>query len=160
MGCVALIGGETPTNLDIVDAWRARGIDAWIVHPADGLRELSYGDVAVGRIDIRSSLDGIEPGLLALLRLARCGLRVLNGPAALLRAHDKLITARMLAAGGVPHPPTEHVTWPRLPRLRPPVVLKPRFGSWGADVIRCDSPAELRAALEGLVDRPWTRSRE
>jgi RimK family alpha-L-glutamate ligase len=157
LGCVALIGGETRTNLDIVDAWRAQGIDAWVVHPADGLRVLTYGDVAVGRIDVRGSLDGVEPGLFSLLQLARRGLRVLNGPSALLRAHDKLLTARQLTAARVPHPPTEHVTAGQLPRLRPPVVLKPRFGSWGAEVIRCDSEGELRRALAGLVERPWFR---
>jgi RimK family alpha-L-glutamate ligase len=158
LGCVALIGGETRTNLEVVAGWRALGIDAWVMHPGDSLRMLSYGDVAVGRIDLRGSLDGIEPGLLVLLELARRGLRLLNGPASLLRTHDKLLTARLLAAARVPHPPTEHVTWPpRLPRLRPPVVLKPRFGSWGADVVRCDSPSKLRAELGRLVDRPWFR---
>jgi ribosomal protein S6--L-glutamate ligase len=58
----------------------------------------------------------------------------------------------------VPHPATEHVTPARLvPELRPPVVVKPRFGSWGADVHRCDSRAALRATIKALSGREWFR---
>lgn len=156
MRCVALIGGATATNLAIVRAWRTHGIEAWLLGPEEST-DLAYGDVAVGRIDVRRSLDGVEPGLLALLELAHRGVRVLNGPATLLRTHDKLLTARLLAASGVAHPRTEHVTSTRGPRIRPPVVVKPRFGSWGSEVTRCDSAEELRATLERLSDRPWFR---
>jgi len=34
-------------------------------------------------------------------------------------------------------------------------VLKPRFGSWGTDVVRCDTPAELRREFARLSSRPW-----
>jgi RimK family alpha-L-glutamate ligase len=82
----------------------------------------------------------------------------LNSPAALLCAHDKLRTARSLVAAGVPHPATEHIT-PRGPlsSLPPPVVVKPRFGSWGADIALCRSPRELRAAIDSIRGRPWFR---
>jgi RimK family alpha-L-glutamate ligase len=83
---------------------------------------------------------------------------VLNSPAALLYAHDKLRTARSLAAAGVTHPATEHVTLRnRSPLLLPPVVVKPRFGSWGADVLRCDSRPELQAAIDVISERRWFR---
>ena len=83
---------------------------------------------------------------------------MLNSPAALLYAHDKLRTARSLAAAGVTHPATEHVTLRnRSPLLLPPVVVKPRFGSWGADVLRCDSRPELQAAIDVISERRWFR---
>jgi glutathione synthase/RimK-type ligase-like ATP-grasp enzyme len=36
-------------------------------------------------------------------------------------------------------------------------VLKPRFGSWGADVVRCDTPAAARRAFRRLRKRSWFR---
>lgn len=42
-----------------------------------------------------------------------------------------------------------------LPEL--PLVLKPRFGSWGRDVERCSTPDELDAALLRLRRKPWFR---
>jgi ribosomal protein S6--L-glutamate ligase len=62
----------------------------------------------------------------------------------------------VLAAAGLPHPACELVA-PGLPAPEPafPVVLKPRFGSWGRDVVRCDTPAALAAALETARLRAW-----
>ena len=55
-----------------------------------------------------------------------------------------------LFAAGVPHPRTVHVApWLPLPELEAPIVLKPRFGSWGADVIRCDDAESDRARARG-----------
>jgi RimK family alpha-L-glutamate ligase len=34
-------------------------------------------------------------------------------------------------------------------------VLKPRFGSWGQDVFRCETKAELDLHIDGLRTRPW-----
>jgi len=41
------------------------------------------------------------------------------------------------------------------PELEPPIVLKPRFGSWGEDVIRCDDEAAIEETLASLRTRPW-----
>src|SRR4029079_1698405 len=62
------------------------------------------------------------------------------------------------AAAGVPHPQTAHArARGPLPRISPPVVVKPRLGSWGSDVFRCECIAELRRLLDELSERPWFR---
>jgi RimK family alpha-L-glutamate ligase len=127
-----------------------------VLTPAQALVKLRPGDVALGRLDILPTLDGIEPGLSALDRLDALGVTVLNGHRTLVAAHDKLATANALFAAGVPHPRTVHVApWLALPELVGPLVFKPRFGSWGQDVIRCDTDDEIDAALFELATRPW-----
>ena len=50
-------------------------------------------------------------------------------------SHDKLLTARSLLRAGLPHPRTRLVQADSpVPELDGPVVVKPRFGSWGRDV--------------------------
>ena len=130
-----------------------------VLTPAQCVTRLGYGDVVLGRLDVRQSLDGIEAGLWALDRLAQSGVRVLNDPDALATAHDKLATARALLAAGVPHPETIHVApWLELPQLRTPVVLKPRFGSWGRDVVLCETAGEVDEALADFSTRGWFRA--
>jgi RimK family alpha-L-glutamate ligase len=76
--------------------------------------------------------------------------------AALLGAHDKLRTARLLSRARLPHPWTIHLApADRVPRVVAPVVLKPRFGSWGIDVFRCDSEDELARRLEEVAGKAW-----
>src|SRR6185503_19766322 len=114
------------------------------------------GDVALGRIDVSPSPDGVQAGLWALDLLRRRGVTVLNTRAALTTAHDKLATAEALAAAGIPHPPTLHLgPGLELPEIGEPLVLKPRFGSWGRDVIRCDTGADLARALAAVRHRLW-----
>lgn len=129
-----------------------------VLTPEQALRDLVEGDVAVGRLDVLPTLDGIADGLWALGALEARGVRVLNAASALLAAHDKLLTARLLHAAGLPHPRTIHVSaeTPEL-RWRGPVVVKPRFGSWGRDVTRCTSPASLRARLDIVEASTWFR---
>jgi RimK family alpha-L-glutamate ligase len=127
-----------------------------VLTPAQALVKLRHGDVALGRLDILPTLDGVEPGLSALDRLDAVGVTVLNGRRTLVAAHDKLATANAMFAAGVPHPRTVHVApWLELPELVAPLVLKPRFGSWGEDVIRCDSEDDIDAALRVVQTRPW-----
>jgi len=127
-----------------------------VLTPAQALAKLRPGDVALGRLDILPTLDGVEPGLSALDRLEALGVTVLNGRGALVAAHDKLATAKALFAAGVPHPHTQHVApWLELPELASPLVIKPRFGSWGEDVIRCDTAEEIDAGLRLVQTRPW-----
>jgi RimK family alpha-L-glutamate ligase len=129
---------------------------AWdVLSPSAAVDTLLPGDVALGRLDVRPSLDGVDGGLWALGELEASGVRVLNGPAALLAAHDKLLTARLLHRSGLPHPRTRLVREGDEPRVRFPVVVKPRFGSWGRDVVRCDDRAALSAALADVCCEPW-----
>jgi len=127
-----------------------------VLSPAQALARLTPGDVALGRLDVLASLDGVEPGLWALERLSATGVTVLNGRRTLVAAHDKLATAQALFAARVPHPRTTHIApWLPLPELEPPLVFKPRFGSWGQDVIRCDDEDAIERTLAYLETRAW-----
>ena len=124
--------------------------------PPDAFRLLGPGDVAVVRLDVTPALDGIEAGMAEIAALERAGVRVVNRPGALLAAHDKLEAARRFAAAGIAHPRTLHRT--RLDEARalePPFVLKPRFGSWGQDVMLCRDRAELKECLATIAQRSW-----
>jgi [lysine-biosynthesis-protein LysW]--L-2-aminoadipate ligase len=145
------------TNVELVRQWRRSGLDATLVPPLEAPTALGTDDVAIGRLDVLPTLDGVEAGLLALLWLERRGARVLNRADALLAVHDKLITARRLGTAGLPHPRTASVRADREVSLEPPLVLKPRFGSWGRDVLLCRDDAELERTLAAVRGRPWFR---
>lgn len=145
------------TNRELASQWSSCGVDVRMIDPDDASGRLGPDDVAVGRIDVRRSVDGIEPGLLALHDLMRRGVRVVNRPAAILAAHDKLRTARALSARGLPQPRTAHLIPGGPVTLRPPLVMKPRFGSWGTDVYRCFDDIEVADVLEILSRRDWFR---
>jgi glutathione synthase/RimK-type ligase-like ATP-grasp enzyme len=81
-----------------------------------------------------------------------------NDADALIATHDKLATALLLHAASVRQPRAAHLTDDAAsPAFEPPYVVKPRFGSWGRDVHRCESRAELHACLLHLLRRPWFR---
>ncbi len=148
----AIVAWErTPTNVAL-----ARAGDWLLLDPVRALRVLRAGDVALARLDVRRTLDGIEVGVEALGELSARGVTILNGPSVLLSTHDKLLTARLLEGANIAHPatclvtPTQAVgTWTGS------VVVKPRFGSWGLHVVRCDSPTELRDHLDSIVGYRW-----
>lgn len=147
----------SPTNLALAaGGWN--GVHVELLSPREALLTLAAGDIALGRLDVCEGLDGVEDGLWALERLAEAGVRVLNRPAALLSAHDKLLTARALRRAALPHPRTILVErHGPSPDLDFPAVLKPRFGSWGRDVLLCRDRDELERSLETLRFRPWFR---
>ena len=157
MALVGIIGWSQETNVDLTAAWRDLGLDAQLVNPAVAASVLEPGDVALGRLDVRRTLDGVEPGLHVLSELADRGIRVLNQAHALLCAHDKLLTAATLGRVALPHPRTV-LLYPgtELP-MEPPFVLKPRFGSWGADVFRCRTASETEDVLQEIAERRWFR---
>jgi RimK family alpha-L-glutamate ligase len=135
------------------------GAESMILTPAEALDRLRPGDVALGRLDVKPTLDGVDDGVAELGKLAARGVRVLNGPRTLLAAHDKLLTAREFAQAGIPHPATTLFTaGDETPPLEPPLVVKPRYGSWGADVFRCDDGESLQRCLAALPRKHWFRT--
>jgi len=149
---------RSATNEALAAAARACGIESAVLEPQRALAVLRPGDVALARLDVRDDLDGIESGTGELERLAAEGVDVLNPPRALVAAHDKLLTARVLRLAGLPHPHTTLLA-PALPAIAPelPAVLKPRFGSWGRDVELCRTSGELEVALAKARSRAWFR---
>jgi RimK family alpha-L-glutamate ligase len=148
---------DSPTNAALA-ACRLPGLTAARLTPSEALAQLRPGDVALGRLDVCPTVDDVEPGLAELAALEARGVLVLNPPSALMTSHDKLLTARALRRAGVPHPATGLIFPGSRTPLEPPVVLKPRFGSWGRDVLRCDDAASLASALRQLESRPWFRT--
>ena len=150
-----VLGQPTTTNAGLRRGFEDLGFDAAVVSPLDST-DVGLGDLVLARIDVLPTVDGVEPGLSRLPALAAEGACVFNGAVTLLGAHDKLLTASLLARAGVPQPRSSHLACPSLPRgLRPPYVVKPRFGSWGRDVVRCDSDVELLAWLHRIEERRW-----
>jgi RimK family alpha-L-glutamate ligase len=148
-------GALNPTNAALLSALRDAGVDARLTPPED-LNDARPGDVALGRLDVMPTLEGVEPGMWELRRAEARGVHVLNGAGALLVAHDKLTTAIRLTAAGIPHPRTALVDGAAsAPNLTPPFVVKPRFGSWGRDVYCCQNSLELVACLATLGGRAW-----
>jgi [lysine-biosynthesis-protein LysW]---L-2-aminoadipate ligase len=152
----SIIGRASLTNARLAAALTRTGHEARVL----SARELTVqpGDTVLGRLDVRPTLDGVEDGLWRLQAVAEAGARVLNRPAALLTAHDKLATAVALGRAGLPQPRTAHVR-DALSSLSfgPPYVLKPRFGSWGRDVVIAGTPSELESRLRELRRRRWFR---
>ena len=147
-----------PTNLPLVKRWRGLGIRAELLTPTDALLRLRPGDTALVRLDVTPTLDDIEPGLTDIIALQHRGVRLLNRPSTLLAAHDKRETARRLGRAGIPHPWTLHRNrLDEVATVDPPFVLKPRFGSWGADVMVCRDAEERTRCLATIRDRSWFR---
>jgi RimK family alpha-L-glutamate ligase len=146
---------QTPTNLALASC-AVPGVESLLLTPAQALARLGPGDVALGRLDVLHSLDGVEPGAWAFDALGDRGCRLLNRRRSIFAAHDKRRTAKALAAAGLPHPATQVVRRADAEvDLEPPFVVKPPFGSWGEDVVLCPDRASLTACLHGLRDRPW-----
>jgi RimK family alpha-L-glutamate ligase len=156
---VALVAHhESETNLRLVEA-APLGVQAEIVRPSRIRGWLGPCDAALARLDVLRSLDGIETGSFEVGLLENEGIPVLNPLSALTATHDKLQTSRILEAAGLPHPRTIHIeNTGDVGTVELPVVLKPRFGSWGSDVMLCTTHRQLSEALAEISERPWFRT--
>ena len=145
----------------LVVSGRRIGLEAAVATPAETARRARPGDLVLSYLDVRPTLEGIEPGVAKLRGLQRRGVSVLNGPEALLACHDKLVTTLRLGRAGLPHPETGYLSPSSrrddVSRLRFPLVVKPRFGSRGEWVTACADPDELGPLLERLRRRAWFR---
>jgi glutathione synthase/RimK-type ligase-like ATP-grasp enzyme len=149
----AVVGHRrSDTNLAL-----ARAGSGVFLAPREALLRLAAGDVALARLEVLETLDGVDPGLDELGRLEATGVTVLNPPRVLLAAHDKLLTARALRLAGLPHPWTGVLAPGRDPPvgLPFPVALRPRFGSRGAEAIACRDVHELAQAVECVSQQRW-----
>lgn len=154
---IVLGSPSNATNVELVAAWTTMGLECAIAEPPAGLR-LGVDDIVLARLDVLPTLDGIEPGLLQLLWAERRGSIILNRAQALLTTHDKLRTAAALDRAHLPHPSTRHVRPGESPsQPLAPVVLKPRFGSWGRDVRLCRTDTEVVDTLREFSSRTWFR---
>jgi RimK family alpha-L-glutamate ligase len=161
-GIVIVAEHGSATNRALAAGFRRLGVPARRLAGAQ-LRAAALlgrleGAVLLGRADVSRGLDGVGDAFWELRRLEQAGMPVLNGSRALLCCHDKLLTGRRLARAGLPHPQTE-LLWhaEAAPSFPGPYVVKPRFGSWGADVERCHGRADLRRLLRRLERRAWFR---
>jgi RimK family alpha-L-glutamate ligase len=157
-GVVIVADRSSATNRALASAFRANGVSVRRL----GSRQLQAarllgrldGSMLLGRTDVSRKLDGVGETFWELQRLEREGLPVLNGTRSLLRCHDKLRTAIALRRAGLPHPETALVRdCNAVPPFDGPWVVKPRFGSWGRGVERCETLAELRACLKRCARR-------
>src|SRR5437870_9896844 len=105
MSALLIAGRLTPPNVALREACGRIGIGARLLPPELAAERAHAGELVLGRVDVRPSLDGPEPGLDALRRLEDAGIRVLNRAASLLVAHDKLETAAAPAPPARRHPP-------------------------------------------------------
>ena len=136
------------------------GLPASVLSPRDALRTLEPGDVALGRLDVREELDGIESGTAELERLAAAGVRAAQ-PAGRTRRRTRQAPDRARPA------PRGRAASAHLADRRGHAArrrrscrssLKPRFGSWGRDVVALPTRRRARqrarrAARRGLVPR-------
>ena len=147
------------SNGQLVAAWRSRGLDAALVSPADARERASTA--ATPRSYASTSSRPSTPASRASRSAARSCTRACASSTARRRSSPRTTSCRRriaLGAAGIPHPCHGHVTDPlELPALEPPLVLKPRFGSWGRDVLLCRTRAELAAAATVLPERQWFR---
>src|SRR5690349_17814688 len=98
MSGLLIAGRLTPTNVALRDAADRLGIRSRLLPAELAVARAQPGEIVLGRVDVQATLDGPEPGLDALRELEGTGLLVLNRADALVRSHDKVVTARVLGA--------------------------------------------------------------
>lgn len=140
-----------------------RGHDAEMVHPDQLVTEVVAGRVVVHPFDPQRLPDAVVltmstdhvPAVHSAAQLERAGVPVVNRPAAVLAASDKLQTALTLVAAGVPVPHALGVVsieaaQAHAARIGYPLVLKAADGAEGNQVRYVREPSELASAIREL----------
>jgi RimK family alpha-L-glutamate ligase len=152
---------DAPVALSLAAAGGRIGLQTAVLTPPEVARRAGPGDLALAYLDVRPTLDGIETGIARLRGLRSRGVAVLNGPETIHACHDKLVTALRLGRAGLPHPETAYLSAASgrrdVSRLRFPAVVKPRYGSRGEHVYRCEDSEALGSLLGRLRSLAWFR---
>lgn len=150
---------DAPVAVSLAAAGERISLETAVLTPPEAARRAQSGDLVLAYLDVRPTLDGVEPGAAKLRGMRSRGVSVFNGPAAIRACHDKLVTALRLGRAGLPHPVTAYLsaasTRRDVSRLRFPLVVKPRFGSRGEHVYLCSDPDALGALLGRLRPLGW-----
>ena len=153
---VLLAARLTETNTMLLEAFARRGVSARWQPAGDMHRAIGAEEAVLGRLDLADTLTGAGYALREFARCVERGLHVLNGPATLVTAHDKWLTACRLSSLGVPYPRTALIVEEELrPLLAPPLVVTPRFGTGSAHVEACESGSDLQRCLRQLRRHSW-----
>jgi hypothetical protein len=151
---VVILGKPTETNCALAAAFADLGQRARLAG-VTALSRIGQGDLAIARLDVLPTLDGVEPGIWRLTRLERRGVHVMNGSVALFAAHDKLSTALFLGRAGVEQPRTAHLRDGSLPTFPPPYVNPPgRRQGLPADLGSRPATRSGRASSEARSQAP------
>jgi ribosomal protein S6--L-glutamate ligase len=131
---------------DLVSLLAERGAKVEVIHPAEGVVDLSAIRV---EHDLYVLKEKSELGLSLAGALHAAGAAILNSYPVSIMLRDKIVTSRLLQAGGVPTPETYVAAHPL--ELAPlldagPLVVKPYRGSRGVGVRVVHTPAELGEA--------------
>ena len=81
---IALVSRRPSSTTLALAGVRVPGIELVALSPEEAASHLGIGDAVVGRLDVRTTLDGIDDGLWALGVAAARGVTVLNAPGTLL----------------------------------------------------------------------------
>lgn len=122
---------------------------------AAGDERLEDYDLLFVRAIPGGSLEQIIFRMDALHRLEQAGVRIVNGPKVIERTVDKYYTSALLAAAGLPTPPTIvteqfEEAMAAFEALGGDVVVKPLFGSEGRGMVRVSDPDTAYRVLRAL----------
>ncbi len=151
----------------LVEACEVEGVDVTVVDPlelvlvlpAGGKPSIHRGAHPVEPVDVvipRIGTTITEYGIAALHQFELMGIPTLNSSSAVYRARDKLRSLQVLAAHGVPVPPTlmarhpDSVEWAIGQLGGPPVVLKLLQGTQGVGVMIAESITSAEAILDAM----------
>ncbi|HEV8634783.1 MAG TPA: hypothetical protein VG370_11165 [Chloroflexota bacterium] len=132
-----------PVTGDVIAHLRERGVQADLIVPENGCVEISDGRPRHDLYVLKSK----TPLALSLARaLAMAGARIVNTVEACTLVRDKIACTAVLAARGVPVPPswaTGQATSLLSLLDEGPLWMKPQRGSKGRGVLRVESPVGL-----------------